>query len=96
MNILFWRGCVPGLSPTLRTLSPLTALWRHRPNRRSTVDQKRNLFRRITDRAVSAGFSGDDVMIALTENAPVDWSLGRGRAFGDQHAPKAASPASIR
>jgi hypothetical protein len=50
-----------------------------------TVDQKRNLFRRIADRAVSAGFSGDDVMIALTENAPVDWSLGRGRAFGDHH-----------
>jgi phenylpyruvate tautomerase PptA (4-oxalocrotonate tautomerase family) len=59
-----------------------------------TVDQKRNLFRRITDRAVSAGFSGDDVMIALTENAPVDWSLGRGRAFGDDHVPlEAGTPA---
>ena len=41
----------------------------------------------IADRAVSAGFSGDDVMIVLTENAPVDWSLGRGLAFGDHHAP---------
>ena len=51
-----------------------------------TIDQKQNLFRRIADRAVSAGFSGDDVMIVLSENAPVDWSLGRGRAFGDHHA----------
>jgi Tautomerase enzyme len=41
-----------------------------------TVEQKQNLFRRIADRAVRAGFSGDDVMIALSENAPVDWSLG--------------------
>jgi len=61
-----------------------------------TVDQKRNLFRRIADRAVSAGFSGDDIMIALTENAPVDWSLGRGLAFGDQHAPPAARATSTR
>ena len=61
-----------------------------------TVGQKRNLFRRIADRAVSAGFSSDDVMIALTENAPVDWSLGRGLAFGDQHAPPAASATSTR
>ena len=51
-----------------------------------TIDQKQNLFRRIADRAVRAGFSGDDVMISLNENAPVDWSLGRGRAFGDHHA----------
>ena len=61
-----------------------------------TIDQKQNLFRWIADRAVSAGFSGDDVMIVLTENAPVDWSLGHGRVFGDHHAPKAASPASAR
>ncbi|XSC46396.1 tautomerase family protein [Bradyrhizobium sp. RDT10] len=61
-----------------------------------TIDQKQNLFRRIADRAIRAGFSGDDVMIALSENAPVDWSLGRGRAFGDQHAPMVSSPASAR
>jgi phenylpyruvate tautomerase PptA (4-oxalocrotonate tautomerase family) len=61
-----------------------------------TIDQKQNLFRRIADRAVRAGFSGDDVMIALSENAPVDWSLGRGRTFGDQHAPIVSSPASAR
>src|SRR3954454_9236819 len=41
-----------------------------------TIDQKRRLFRRLADRAASAGFSEDDVMIALTENAPTDWSLG--------------------
>ncbi|WP_049820159.1 tautomerase family protein [Bradyrhizobium japonicum] len=52
-----------------------------------TIDQKRRLFRSITERAVRAGFSGDDIMIVLTENAPVDWSLGRGLAFGDQHEP---------
>jgi hypothetical protein len=52
-----------------------------------TVEQKKKLFRRIVDRAVSAGFSADDVMIALTENAPVDWSLARGLAFGGHDAP---------
>jgi hypothetical protein len=52
-----------------------------------TIDQKKNLFRRIAERAISAGFSGDDVMIVLTENAPVDWSLGCGLAFGDHYAP---------
>lgn len=56
-----------------------------------TIDQKRNLFRWIAEHAVSAGFSGDDVMIALIENAPVDWSLGHGRVFGDHHAPMPVS-----
>jgi phenylpyruvate tautomerase PptA (4-oxalocrotonate tautomerase family) len=56
-----------------------------------TIDQKKNLFRRIADRAVSAGFSGDDVTIVLTENAPVDWSLGHGLAFGDHHEPLQAA-----
>ncbi|MEH2626290.1 hypothetical protein V1292_004345 [Bradyrhizobium sp. AZCC 1719] len=60
-----------------------------------TIDQKKNLFRRIVDRAIGAGFSADDIMIALTENAPVDWSLGRGLAFGDHHAPMATSPTSV-
>jgi phenylpyruvate tautomerase PptA (4-oxalocrotonate tautomerase family) len=61
-----------------------------------TMEQKRNLFRRIADRAVRAGFSGDDVMIALSENAPVDWSLGCGRAFGNHHAPMTSSVTSTR
>jgi Tautomerase enzyme len=50
-----------------------------------TIDQKKLLFRRIADRAVSAGFCEDDILIALTENAPDDWSLGRGLAFGNHH-----------
>ncbi|MBR0716090.1 tautomerase family protein [Bradyrhizobium liaoningense] len=57
-----------------------------------SIDQKKRLFRSIAERAVSAGFSGDDIMIALTENAPVDWSLGRGLAFGDHHEPLATVP----
>jgi hypothetical protein len=61
-----------------------------------TIDQKKNLFRRIADRAVRAGFSGDDVMITLTENGPMDWSLGHGLAFGDHHAPIPSSLASTR
>jgi hypothetical protein len=47
-----------------------------------TVDQKSRLFHAIAERAMQAGFKGDDIMIALTENAPSDWSLGYGRAYG--------------
>ncbi|WP_283844315.1 tautomerase family protein [Bradyrhizobium manausense] len=54
-----------------------------------TIDQKKRLFRSIAERAVSAGFCGDDIMIALSENAAVDWSLGHGLAFGDHHEPPA-------
>ena len=57
-----------------------------------TVDQKKHLFRSIVARAVEAGFAGDDIMIALAENAPVDWSLGHGLAFGDHHEPPATTP----
>ena len=52
-----------------------------------TIDQKKQLFRSIAERAVRAGFCADDIMIVLAENAPVDWSLGRGLAFGDHHEP---------
>ena len=52
-----------------------------------TIEQKKHLFRRIADRAVSAGFHEDDIMVALTENTPTDWSLGRGLAYGDKHKP---------
>lgn len=57
-----------------------------------TVDQKKHLFRSIVARAVEAGFAGDDIIIALAENAPVDWSLGHGLAFGDHHEPPATTP----
>lgn len=50
-----------------------------------TVEQKTRLFRRIADRAMQAGFAGDDIMVTLTENKPTDWSAGNGRSYGDQH-----------
>ena len=46
-----------------------------------TDDKKRSLFREIVSGAVAGGFRPDDVMIALVENAPIDWSLGRGEAY---------------
>jgi hypothetical protein len=52
-----------------------------------TDDQKRNLFKYISERAVSAGFRPDDVMISLTENSRMDWSLGHGVAYADHVAP---------
>lgn len=48
-----------------------------------TDDQKRQLFKRLTERAVEAGFRPDDVMIALVENSRMDWSLGHGVAYAD-------------
>ena len=51
-----------------------------------TDDQKAALFRDIANRAIEAGFTGDDIMIVLTENAPVDWSLGYGNCYGKDHA----------
>lgn len=44
-------------------------------------DQKRALYRCVTDLAVVAGFKADDIMMALTENAATDWTLGRGQSF---------------
>jgi hypothetical protein len=48
-----------------------------------TEDQKRRLFKKVVERAVQAGFVADDILIALTENGKIDWSLGRGQAFAD-------------
>ncbi|MES2951806.1 MAG: tautomerase family protein [Pseudomonadota bacterium] len=53
-----------------------------------TDDQKRALFRHISDRAVLAGFRADDIMVALVENSRMDWSLGHGEAYAD-HVAKA-------
>jgi len=47
-------------------------------------DRKRSLYRAIVAGAVAAGFRSDDVMVALIENGPIDWSLGRGEAY-DKH-----------
>lgn len=51
-----------------------------------TDDQKRALFRHISDKAVQAGFRSDDIMVALVENSRLDWSLGHGVAYADQHS----------
>jgi phenylpyruvate tautomerase PptA (4-oxalocrotonate tautomerase family) len=48
-----------------------------------TDDQKRRLFKHIANKAVTAGFRPDDVMVALTENTRMDWSLGNGEAYAD-------------
>lgn len=45
--------------------------------------QKRALFQSIATQAEAGGLAPDDILIALTENSPVDWSLGRGLAFQD-------------
>ena len=44
-------------------------------------EQKRTLYRHVARTGVMAGFTADDIMITLTENAPIDWSLGRGEAY---------------
>ena len=46
-----------------------------------TDDKKRSLYRAIVAGAVAGGFRSDDIMVALVENAPIDWSLGRGEAY---------------
>jgi hypothetical protein len=46
-------------------------------------EQKRQLYRHVVEAAVAAGFRPDDVMIALTENTRMDWSLGLGVAYAD-------------
>lgn len=46
-----------------------------------TDDQKQSLFKYIARQAVAAGFRADDVMIALTENSHICWSLGLGISY---------------
>jgi len=53
-----------------------------------TDDKKRSLFRKIVSGAVAGGFRPDNVMVALVENAPIDWSLGRGEAYESVSAGK--------
>ena len=55
-----------------------------------TDDQKRRLFRYIAQRAVDAGFRSDDLLVALTENSPLDWSLGGGVAYADHETASSA------
>lgn len=49
-------------------------------------NQKRELFRHISEQATKLGFRSDDIMIALIENSRMDWSLGHGIAYADYHA----------
>lgn len=44
-------------------------------------DEKRKLYRYVVEKAAAAGFVPDDIMIALIENSPIDWSPGRGQAY---------------
>lgn len=46
-----------------------------------TDAQKQNLYKHIVSGCSASGIREDDIMIALTENQPIDWSLGRGEAF---------------
>lgn len=46
-------------------------------------EQKRALYRHVSMGAEAAGLRPDDVIVALTENGRIDWSLGRGHAYVD-------------
>ena len=46
-----------------------------------TDEQKLSLYKHIVNRCSASGIRGDDIMIALTENHPIDWSLGKGESF---------------
>ena len=48
-------------------------------------EQKAQLFRRIADEAIAAGFTGDDIMIAVIENARADWSAANGQSYAKEH-----------
>lgn len=46
-----------------------------------TDEQKRRLYRSVIEQAQRQGWLPADIMISLTENTPIDWSLGNGIAF---------------
>lgn len=52
--------------------------------------QKAALYRHLADAAVRGGFVGDDILVALTENGPMNWSMGRGEPFAASHVLAAA------
>jgi hypothetical protein len=49
-------------------------------------DHKRALYKLVSELAVAAGFRADDIMVALTENSLMDWSIGHGMAYADRLA----------
>lgn len=50
---------------------------------RSNSDKFR-LFQRIVEGAVAAGFAGDDIMIAIVENARSNWSAAHGVSYAGE------------
>ena len=50
------------------------------------AEKKGALYKAIVTGAVAGGFRPDDVMVALLENKPIDWSLGRGEAYEEHKA----------
>jgi 4-oxalocrotonate tautomerase len=61
--------------------SPAFTLIRITFRRGRTVDQKRALYRAITDEVSQAtGIRSEDVMVVLVENDLPDWSFGKGIA----------------
>lgn len=46
--------------------------------------QKRALYRHLVSQAMEAGFRADDILVALTENGQIDWSLARGEAYASE------------
>lgn len=56
-----------------------------------THAQKTAFYREAVQAAAQAGFRPDDILLALTENTAMDWSLGLGVAYADhEHAGTAA------
>jgi len=53
-----------------------------------TINQKAALYGRIVDQAKIAGFAGDDIMIAVIENARFDWSAAHGQSYAKELAAK--------
>ncbi len=51
-----------------------------------TDAHKRALFKFVSDQAVRVGLRADDIMVALTENSLMDWSIGHGLAYADYRA----------
>ncbi|MFG3521283.1 tautomerase family protein [Nocardia nova] len=45
-----------------------------------TDERKKDLYRRIVTNLETAGVRGEDVVISLTANNKIDWSIGKGVA----------------
>ena len=51
--------------------------------------QKQAFYRHAVDAAERNGFRPDDILMSLTENSAMDWSLGLGVAYGAENHPSA-------